>query len=211
MNKKWEYYDINEEEVNNIAEKYNLNKLIATILVNRNIKDIKTYLEPTRYNFHNPFEMPDMEKAVRRILNALEYKEKIIIYGDYDVDGITSITVLKKFLLERGAIVSEYIPNRLDEGYGLNKEAIKKIACEKFSLMITVDCGISGIEEVDYANSLGLETIITDHHEQAEKLPKALAVVDAKRKDNKYPFDQLAGVGVVFKLAQAIRNEIKFR
>ena len=148
--------------------------------------------------------MPDMEIAINRIIEAIEKREKIIIYGDYDVDGITSITVLKKFLLERGAIVDDYIPNRLDEGYGLNKEAIKKIVEEKYTLMITVDCGISGIDEVEYANSLGLETIITDHHEQAEKLPRALAVVDAKRKDNKYPFNQLAGVGVVFKLIQGI-------
>ena len=204
MNKKWEYYDINEEEVNKIAEKYNLNKLIATILVNRNITDIKTYLEPTRYNFHNPFEMPDMEKAVRRILNALEYKEKIIIYGDYDVDGITSITVLKSFLKDRGIEVDEYIPDRLDEGYGLNKEAIEKIAKENYNLIITVDCGITGIDEIEYAKSLGIETIVTDHHEPGENLPDAIAVIDCKRKDNKYPFRELAGVGVVFKLCQAI-------
>ena len=214
MNKKWECYQADEKKVEKISKEFNLSKIVATILVNKGLEEkeeIEKFLNPKRNDFYNPFLMPDMEIAVDRILKAINNKEKIIIYGDYDVDGITSITVLKKFLLERGAIVSEYIPNRLDEGYGLNKEAIKKIAYEKFTLMITVDCGISGIEEVDYANSLGLETIITDHHEQAEKLPKALAVVDAKRKDNKYPFDQLAGVGVVFKLTQAIRNEIKFR
>lgn len=148
--------------------------------------------------------MPDMNIAVNRICKAIENKEKVIIYGDYDVDGITSITVLKKFLSDRGLNVDEYIPNRLDEGYGLNKKAIEKIVSEKYDLMITVDCGISGIEEIEYANSLGLETIVTDHHEPAEVLPNALAVVDAKRKDNQYPFNQLAGVGVVFKLIQAI-------
>ena len=207
MNKKWECYQINEEKVEKTASEFNISRLIATILVNKGLEEkseIEKYLHPTRNDFYDPYLMPDMEIAVNRIVKAIESKEKIIIYGDYDVDGITSITVLKKFLLERGAVVDEYIPNRLDEGYGLNKEAIKKIADEKYTLMITVDCGISGIEEVDYANSLGLETIITDHHEQAEVLPKALAVVDAKRKDNKYPFNQLAGVGVVFKLIQAI-------
>lgn len=214
MNKKWECYQSDEEKVEKISKEFNISKLVSTILVNKGLEkkeEIEKFLNPTRNDFYDPYLMPDMEIAVNRIIKAIEKKEKIIIYGDYDVDGITSITVLKKFLLERGANVSEYIPNRLDEGYGLNKEAIKKIADEKYTLMITVDCGISGIEEVDYANSLGLETIITDHHEQAEVLPKALAVVDAKRKDNTYPFNQLAGVGVVFKLTQAIRNEIKFR
>ena len=152
--------------------------------------------------------MPDMEIAVNRVIKAIENNEKVIIYGDYDVDGITSITVLKKFLQDRGLVVDSYIPNRLDEGYGLNKKAIDYIVSKNYTLMITVDCGISGIEEVEYANSLGLETVITDHHEPAEVLPNALAVVDAKRKDNKYPFNQLAGVGVVFKLIQAI--SIKF-
>ena len=214
MNKKWECYQSNEEKVEKISKEFKISKLVATILVNKGLeenKQIEKFLNPTRNDFYNPYLMPDMEIAVSRIIKAIENKEKIIIYGDYDVDGITSITVLKKFLLERGAIVSEYIPNRHDEGYGLNREAIKKIADENYTLMITVDCGISGIEEVDYANSLGIETIITDHHEQAEVLPKAIAVVDAKRKDNTYPFNQLAGVGVVFKLAQAIRNEIKLR
>ena len=209
MNKKWECYQTDENKVEKISKEFNISKLVATILVNKGLeekKQIEKFLNPTRNDFYDPYLMPDMEIAVNRILKAIKEKEKIIIYGDYDVDGITSITVLKKFLLERGAIVGEYIPNRLDEGYGLNKDAINKIVNEKYTLMITVDCGISAIEEIKYANSLGLETIITDHHEQAETIPKALAVVDAKRKDNTYPFNQLAGVGVVFKLAQAIRN-----
>ena len=207
MNKKWECYQNDEEKVEKISKEFNVSTLIASILVNKGLESkekIEKFLNPTRKDFYDPYLMPDMEIAVNRIIKAINQKEKMIIYGDYDVDGITSITVLKKFLLERGALVDDYIPNRLDEGYGLNKEAIKKIYDEKYTLMITVDCGISGIEEVDYANSLGLETIITDHHEQADVLPKALAVVDAKRKDNKYPFNQLAGVGVVFKLIQAI-------
>ena len=207
MNKKWQIYQIDEAKVEEIAKNYNINKLLATILVNRDIIEqgqIKKFLEPKRNDFYDPYQMPDMEIAVERIMKAIENEEKIIIYGDYDVDGITSVTVLKSFLEERGIKVGEYIPNRLEEGYGLNKKAIDKIVKDGNQLMITVDCGISAIEEVDYANQLGIETIITDHHEPGNELPKAIAVVDAKRKDNKYPFRNLAGVGVVFKLIQAL-------
>lgn len=207
MNKKWEFYNPNEKKAKEISEKFNVSELLATVLLNRNIikdEDVKLFLNPTRKDFHDPYLMPDMEKAVNRIITAIDKKEKTIIYGDYDVDGITSITVLSKFLKERNLNVGAYIPNRLEEGYGLNKKAIKKIADEGYKLIITVDCGISGTEEIDYAYSLGMEVIITDHHEPLEVLPKALAVIDCKRKDNKYPFNSLAGVGVAFKLIQAI-------
>lgn len=206
MNKKWHIYENDETLIEKISKKYNINKLLASILINREIQEenIDVFLNPTRQNFHDPFLMPDMEIAVDRIISAINAQEKIIIYGDYDVDGITSITVLKSFLEDRGIHVGQYIPNRLEEGYGLNKPAIDEIAKNKYDLMITVDCGISGIDEIEYANSLGIETIVTDHHEVGDKLPNAIAVVDAKRKDNKYPCRHLAGVGVVFKLIQAI-------
>ncbi len=207
MNKKWQIYETDEEKIEELKEKYKLNDLLATILVNRGItseEKIRQFLEPTRQDFYDPYLMKDMEIAVERIVKAIENQEKVIIYGDYDVDGITSTTVLKKFLKDLGLEVSYYIPNRLNEGYGLNNTAIEKIVNEGYSLMITVDCGISAIEEIDYANSLGLETIITDHHEPGEVLPKALAVVDNKRKDSTYPFRDLAGVGVAFKLTQAL-------
>ncbi len=207
MKKKWEFYETDENKINEISEKHNISKLLARVLVNRKItddNDVNVFLNPTRNDFHDPYLMPDMKEAVDRIEIAIKNKEKIIIYGDYDVDGITSITVLKRFLEERGLTVDYYIPNRLQEGYGLNKEAIKNIAESGHKLMITVDCGISGIEEIEYSNSLGIETIITDHHEPLDDLPKAIAVVDTKRKDNQYPFRGLAGVGVVFKLIQAI-------
>lgn len=210
MNKKWECYGKDELSIKKVQDEFKVSNLLANIIVNKGLKDkkeIEIFLNPTREDFHDPYLMPDMEIAVNRIIKAIENKEKVIIYGDYDVDGITSITVLKQFLADRGLMVDEYIPNRLDEGYGLNKAAIDKIVSEKYDLMITVDCGISGIEEVEYANSLGLETIITDHHEPSDVLPNALAVVDAKRKDNKYPFNQLAGVGVVFKVAQALSQK----
>ena len=207
MNKKWQIYETDENKIQEISQKYNLNKLLSTILANRNIineKDIKQFLSPTRKDFHDPFLIHDMEKAVERIIKAIEKQEKVTIYGDYDVDGITSITVLKSYLSDRGLEVETYIPNRLNEGYGLNKEAIEKIHNNGCQLMITVDCGISGIEEIEYANSLGIETIVTDHHEPGNELPKAFAVIDNKRKDSNYPFRELAGVGVVFKLIQAI-------
>lgn len=213
MIKKWELYEHREtkEELEQLKEQisneFNISKLLAGVLVNRGLvqsEQIQVFLNPTRNDFHDPMLLPDMEKAVQRILKAIQQKEKIVIYGDYDVDGITSITVLKKFLTERGICVQEYIPNRLDEGYGLNKEAIKTIYEQQNQLMITVDCGISGIEEIDYANRLGMEVIVTDHHEPLEELPKGVAVIDPKRKDSRYPFRGLAGVGVVFKLIQAL-------
>ncbi len=207
MNKEWKIYEVDEKKVEEISSKYNLNKLISTILANRNItteEEIRLFLSPTRKDFHNPFLMTDMEKSVERIIKAIENKEKVTIYGDYDVDGITSITVLKSFLKDRGLETSQYIPNRLNEGYGLNNNAIEKIKQQGCDLMITVDCGISAINEIDYANSIGIETIITDHHEPGNEIPKAFAVIDNKRKDSKYPFRELAGVGVVFKLIQAI-------
>ena len=207
MNKKWEICKTDKEKVAELQEKYKINKLLATLLVNRKIiseAEITKFLNPKRSDFYNPFGMPDMEKAINRILKAIENGEKIIIYGDYDVDGITSVAVLKSFLEERGLQIGVYIPNRLNEGYGLNKEAIKFISDNGYQLMITVDCGITATEEIEYAKSLGIETIITDHHEPIEILPDAVAVVDAKRKDNKYECRNLAGVGLVLKLIQAL-------
>jgi single-stranded-DNA-specific exonuclease len=206
MSKKWQYIENNIEEARKIAERYNISFLIAQIIANKKLSDekIKVFLEPTRENFYDPFLLPDMEKAVDRIIKAIEKKEKVVIFGDYDVDGITSTTVLKKFLEERNLEVGYYIPNRLKQGYGLNKEAIKQIVDEGCTLMITVDCGISGIEDVDYANSLGIDTIVTDHHEPLDILPNGIAVVDPKIEESKYPFRELAGVGVVFKLIQGL-------
>ncbi len=212
MKKKWECFKTDIEKRDIFAKENNLSTLLATILLNKNItdkKEIDKFLNPKRNDFYDPFLMPDMEIAVDRIIEAINNNEKVIIYGDYDVDGITSITVLKKFLEDRGLKVHEYIPNRLNEGYGLNKKAIQAIADKEYKLMITVDCGISAIEEVEFAVELGMDVIVTDHHEPVETLPKTLAVVDAKRKDNKYPFNQLAGVGVVFKLIQAISIKLE--
>lgn len=214
MIKKWEFYNADESLVDRICEKYNMNKIIGRIIVNRNVvkdEDVRIFITPTRDDFHDPFLFKGMDIAVDRIIQAINNKEKILIYGDYDVDGITSTTVLKKYLLERGAIVDTYIPNRLTEGYGLNKPAIEKIKEKGTDLIITVDCGISAIEEIDYAIELGMDVIVTDHHEVGEKIPNSMAVIDAKRKDNTYPFQSLAGVGVVFKVIQAISIKLNLK
>lgn len=214
MIKKWEFYNSDEKLVNEICEKYNLNKVIGKIIVNRHVvndEDVRIFITPTRDDFHDPFLFTGMDIAVERIIKAINNKEKILIYGDYDVDGITSTTVLKKYLMDRGISVDTYIPNRLHEGYGLNKKAIDTIKERNIDLIITVDCGISAIEEVDYAVRLCMDIIVTDHHEVGEKLPNALAVIDAKRKDNTYPFRALAGVGVVFKLIQALSIKLEIK
>ena len=206
MNKKWQIFEPDKNKIEEIKNKYKVNQLLATILANRNIlkeEDIRLFLNPTRNDFYNPFLITDMDIAVNRIIKAIENKENITIYGDYDVDGITSITVLKSFLNDIGVETNTYIPNRLIEGYGLNKEAIDKINGINNSNDIP--------KEIEYANSLGIETIITDHHEAGNEIPKAIAVIDNKRKDSKYPFRELAGVGVVFKLIQAIGITLKLK
>lgn len=214
MNRKWQVNEIDNNEIERIEKSFNISKLVASIIAGKGLKtdeEIEVFLHPRRTDFHNPFLMPDMEKAANRIVEAIKNNEKVAIYGDYDVDGITSSTVLHRFLKDRELNTNIYIPNRLCEGYGLNAEEIKKIAEEGHTLMITVDCGITGKAEVELAKSLGIDTIVTDHHEPPEELPEAIAVVDCKRKDNKYPFRELAGVGVTFKLTQAISKILNLK
>ena len=206
MIKTWRLKENDEDKIASIANKYGVNNIVAQRLVEYNLKDeeIKVFLNPTRKDFHNPFLLPDMEQAIKRIIKAINNKEKIIVYGDYDADGITSTTIIKRYMKDRGIEIGTYIPNRLDEGYGLNETAIKEIANEGYNLIITVDCGITAIKETLLAKELGMDIIITDHHEVPEELPNAVAVIDAKRKDSNYPFKELAGCGVAFKLIQAL-------
>ena len=211
MIKKWIIEENDNEKIEYIKEKFELNHLTAKILSNRNIlgkemdyNDIRKFLNPTRNDFYDPFLLPDMEKAIDRIEEAITKNEKILIYGDYDADGITSTTLLTKFFKDIGINVENYIPNRLTEGYGLNNKAIDKIKEKGTKLIITVDCGITSIKEIEYAKKFGIDVIITDHHEPSEEIPKAIAIIDAKRKNNKYPFNQLAGCGIAFKLTQAL-------
>lgn len=211
MNKKWELINVDESKAERIEKQFNVGKLVARALATKNLKsdeEIEVFLSPRRGDFHDPFLMPDMEKAVDRVVKAIQNKEKVTIFGDYDVDGITSSSILHRFLKECGLETKIYIPNRISEGYGLNEEAIRKIANEKTTLIITVDCGITGNKEVELAKSLGIDTVITDHHEPAKELPKAVAVVDCKRKDSTYPFNGLAGCGVAFKLTQGISQRL---
>ena len=214
MKKKWKQK--NDDEIRNtnelercrqIDKKFNTGMIVATILNDMHFKDdkeIEKFLKPKRTDFYNPFLMPDMKKAVNRITKALKNNENITIFGDYDADGITSTTILKRFFHDINKECNVYIPNRLNEGYGLNKNAIKKLSEDGTNLIITVDCGITAIEETKYAKELGIDIVITDHHEPGEEIPDAEAVVDCKRKDNKYPFRELAGCGVAFKLTQAL-------
>lgn len=219
MKKKWKQK--NDDEIRNtnelercrqIDKKFNTGMIVATILNDMHFKDdkeIEKFLKPKRTDFYNPFLMPDMEKAVYRITKALKNNENITIFGDYDADGITSTTILKRFFHDINKECNVYIPNRLNEGYGLNKNAIKKLSVDGTNLIITVDCGITAIEETKYAKELGIDIVITDHHEPGEEIPDAEAVVDCKRKDNKYPFRELAGCGVAFKLTQALCKNLE--
>ena len=206
MNKKWDIREATNERALEISTKFNLGLLVSYILSEKDLSDteIEKFLNPKRNDFYDPFEMPDMEKAVDRIEAAINNNEKICIYGDYDADGIASTTLLKRFFKDRGIEVGAYIPNRLLEGYGLNQEAISKIAEEKYDLMITVDTGITAIEDIEYAKSFGIDVIVTDHHEPMETIPDCIAVVDCKRIDSTYKFRELCGCGVAFKLALAL-------
>ncbi len=159
------------------------------------------YEEP---ELHDPLLMADMDKARERLCRALEAGETVAVYGDYDVDGITAACLLTDFLRREGGKVIPYIPNRLEEGYGLNRGAVEKLRDQGASLVVTVDCGVTAVEEAEYAESIGLDVVITDHHECKDALPPAVAVVDPHRPDCPYPFKQLAGVGVALKLCMAI-------
>lgn len=206
MSKVWNLKKYDEEVVAKYCEKYNISSILAELLIARDVDfdSVDRYLNVTLDNLYDPFLMKDMKKTIDRILKAKSTSEKVIIYGDYDVDGVTSITVLYTFLKELGMDVHYYLPDRMEEGYGLNKEALKKIKDLGYSLVITVDCGISAVEELEYANSIGLEVCITDHHECGKVLPNAYSIVNPKQADCTYPFDMLAGVGVAFKVITAL-------
>lgn len=186
--------------------------LILQLLYNRGLTAQETidefFCPDYKNDIHNPYLLKGMKKAVERIFKAIEKKEKILVYGDYDADGVTSSVLVIKTLKFLGAKeVAIYIPDRAKEGYGMNIEAIKQIKKMNVSLIVTVDCGVASRKEVDLANSLGIDVIITDHHWVPEKLPNSLAIINPKQKDDKYPFKNLAGVGVAFKLSQALLSQ----
>ncbi len=207
LQKKWLLKEFDKNCVISISKELHISPITAIILYNRGIRkndEISEFLNADVSSLHDPYLLKDMDKAVERIGIAKEKNEKITIYGDYDVDGITSIAILYKHLTSLGFEVDYYVPDRIQEGYGVNTEALDKIKNSGTSLIITVDTGITAVEETDYAKKLGMDIIITDHHECKESIPKAYAAIDPKRKDCTYPFKNLAGVGVAFKLIQAL-------
>ena len=200
-----------KNKINVLMDILKVPKLIVTVLINRGIdtlKEARLFFRPECNNLYDPFLMKGMDLAVDRVIQAIHNKERIFIYGDYDVDGITSASMLYLFLEERGLPVTFHIPNRLREGYGLSESGIQQAAQMGATLMISVDCGITAIEEVKYANQLGIDTIISDHHEPGKILPDAVAILDPKLEDCDYPFKELAGVGVAFKLIQGLVNKM---
>lgn len=195
-----------------ICRDLKISPLTAQILFNRGIKDkeqVSKFLFPALTDLPDPFSLRDIDKAAIRLSTAIKKQEKITIFGDYDVDGTTATALLLLFLKRVGAQVDYYIPHRLREGYGLNIEALQKIRRQGTDLLVTVDCGISNIEEVKWAQENGLEVIITDHHEVPEELPPAFAILNPKQKNCNYPFKELAGVGVVFNLLIALRHVLR--
>lgn len=195
-----------------LASRLGLSPIAAQTLINRGItkeEDAKRFLNPDLQHLHDPFLMADMDKGVRRIIHAIKTNERISICGDYDADGVTSTALLIRFFRMLGVEVFYHIPNRLKEGYGMHRSAIDELHNLKTDLIITVDNGINAIEEVEYAKGLGIDVVVTDHHEPRDELPKAEAVINIKRRDSKFPFRQLAGVGVVFNLIIALRQKLR--
>lgn len=197
-------------DASDLAENLGISPLIAQILASRGISnpvDAKKFLYSTVRDLYDPFLLEGMEKSVKRVKKAMDLHEKIVIYGDYDVDGITSISILMKYFQHIEYPVQFYIPNRLEEGYGVNEDAILKIAEDGTDLLITVDCGITSVHEAQVAKTIGLDVIITDHHECQSEIPDCYAVINPKQEICQYPFDMLAGVGIAFKLVQGLMGE----
>ena len=210
--KKWILKKLNREALAKsatISSELGIGRVLSDILVQRGYEtpeDASNFLKKATMFFHDPFLMNDMQKGVERIFKAIDRGERITIYGDYDVDGVTSVSTLYLYLTDKGAKVDIYIPNRAGEGYGMNLPALDKLAANGTNLIITVDTGITAIEEAKYLKKLGMEMVVTDHHHCQEQLPEAVAVINPRRPDNTYPFEELAGVGVVFKLLCALEK-----
>jgi len=214
----WIYRTLTEQQIeiqNELAEELSISPLLSQLLVQRDIltfEDSRSFFRPDLCNLHDPFLMADMDKAVNRLTKAMQSNEKILIYGDYDVDGTTSVALVYKFLKQFYSNVEFYIPDRYNEGYGISTQGIEFASKNEFKLIIALDCGIKAVDKVKYALDLGVEFIICDHHTPDAVLPPAIAVLDSKRDDCNYPYKHLSGCGVGFKLMQAfaITNDIDF-
>ncbi|NDV69626.1 single-stranded-DNA-specific exonuclease RecJ [Dysgonomonas sp. 25] len=207
---KWNYHALTPqqtEERDKLAQEMSISPVLAQLLVQRGIttgQAARGFFYPSLKDLHDPFLLPDMGKAIERIEKALGQKERILIYGDYDVDGTTAVALVYKFLRKFTTNLDYYIPDRYDEGYGISDQGIDYASETGVKLIIALDCGIKSIDKVDYAKEKGIDFIIGDHHMPDETLPDAVAVIDAKRLDNKYPYEHLSGCGVGFKLVQAL-------
>ncbi len=212
MHKLWAFKKQEKDLQEKLARELNISVTLAHLLINRNLTTaagISAFLNCKKSSLHNPFKLKDMKKAVERIKKAIRQKEKILIYGDYDVDGITSTAILFTFLKREGALADWHIPNRLEEGYGLNVNAVKGAKTKNISLLIAVDCGITDKEEVALLNKYNIDTIIVDHHQvQKELLPDAFAIINPLQPGCDYPFKELSGVGLVYKLVCALAGDI---
>ncbi len=210
--KHWKIKDVSDElSVQRLTDSLNISPILAGLLVQRDIKTFsqaKQFFRPSIESLNDPFLMDQMESATTRVITALTENQKICIYGDYDVDGTCATALLYMFLKELDANVEFYIPRRLEEGYGLSTAAIDIVKEKGTNLMIAVDCGITAIAETDYANQLGIDVIICDHHQPKEEIPKAFAVLDPLKPECGYPFKYLSGAGVAFKLAQGLCERI---
>ncbi len=210
MNKKWSLVEVEDKAVNKLKRELKLNTVLCKLLVQRDIfskEDAEAFFNPRLDQLHDPFLMRDMDKAVARLSKSVKDSEKILIYGDYDVDGTSGVAMLHTFLQPLNKNIDFYIPNRYKEGYGLSTEGVDYAAENACTLMLVVDCGIKGNEAVAHANSKGIDVIICDHHLPEGELPDATAVLDPKREDCEYPFKELCGCGVAFKLIQGYAQE----
>lgn len=215
MQKAWEIASIDKSKCESFSKALNISPLLAHLLLNRDISTVeeaRIFLNSSPTSLHDPFLLKDVEKAVERIETAIENEEVTLIYGDYDVDGLTATALLFLVLKEYGARTIYYIPDRLKEGYGLNVEALKGAHKNGVGLVISVDCGITSIEEVNYLKRQGIDCIILDHHEPLEDiLPDAFAIINPLQPECGYPYKSLTSVGLVFKLAQALRRKLKHK
>ena len=200
----------NSETIHKLAGELNIHPILAQLLVQRGVNtfdEAKHFFRPSLSDLHDPFLMKDMDKAVERISNAILNKEKILVYGDYDVDGTTAVSLVYTFLHNQYVNVEYYIPDRYKEGYGISIQGIDYAKENGCNLIIALDCGIKSIDKIEYANKLGVDFIICDHHRPGSELPDAVAVLDPKRTDCEYPYKELSGCGVGFKLIQAIAQQ----
>ena len=216
MTNKWNFQKPTEEEnriSKELADKLAISPVICQLLVKRGItteEEANKFFKPSLNDLHDPFLMPDMDKAVKRLNRALGEREKILVYGDYDVDGTTAVSLVYKFLRPYTSLLDYYIPDRYDEGYGISYKGIDYAADTDVKLIISLDCGIKAIEKIEYAKKKGIDFIICDHHMPDDTLPDAVAVLDAKRVDSNYPYEHLSGCGVGFKFMQAFAKSNTF-